>query len=112
MTLAPGRYRAEVARRLAAPSAEGQAARFEITADRARTIVAGMEVPAARLPDDGTWTTGAIVVEIAEVLRDVEFRVIAYPGVDLLVDYVDLTPVLPRPERPRPGVVVDSRAGS
>ncbi len=107
VSLAPGRYRAEVALRLAAPSVERRAARFEITAARARTIVAGMEVPAARLPDDGTWATGAIVFEIAEALRDVEFRVIAYPGVDLLADYVDLTPVLPRPERPQPAVIVE-----
>lgn len=49
----------------------------------------------------------AIVFEIAEALRDVEFRVIAYPGVDLLADYVDLRPVLPRPERPQPAVIVE-----
>lgn len=73
--------------------------------------IGGVALAALLLPVEPTADTES-VFEIAEALRDVEFRVIAYPGVDLLVDYVDLTPVLLRPERPRPEVVVDSRAGS
>ena len=105
LSLDPGRYRVEVALRLAAPAAEGNAARFEVAAQRARTIVAAMEVPAVRLPADGTYATAAITIETAERLRDVEFRVIVHEGADLLVDYVDLTPVLPRFEAPQAEIV-------
>lgn len=106
LSLDHGRYRVEFASRLAAPAAvAGAALRFEVTADRGSTIVGAMEVPAERLPNDGTYATAAITFETGERLRDVEFRVVAYPGFDLLVDYVDLIPVLPQPSDPQPTVV-------
>lgn len=105
VSLDRGRYRVEVALRLAAPAATGNAARFEVTAERGRTMIAAMEVPAVRLPDDGTYTTATITFETDERLRDVEFRVVAHPDFSLLVDYVDLTPVLPQRSDPEPEVL-------
>ena len=101
VSLERGRYRAEVALRLATATSVENAARFEVTSEQGRSIVAAVEVPATHLPTDGTYAAAAITFETAEELRDVEFRVLAYPGADLLVDYVDLTPVLPQPQEPR-----------
>ncbi len=104
LELGPGRYRAVAALRLGAP-ARGRAARFEVVADRSG--LAALDVPAAHLRDDGRWSLAAITFEVAEAVRDVEFRVQAASGVDLLVDYVDLTPVLPRLEPLQPAVVTE-----
>ena len=98
------RYRAVAALRLGAP-ASGPAARFEVAADRSALAV--LHVPAAHLRDDGRWSLAAITFEVAEAVRNVEFRVQATAGVDLLVDYVDLTPVLPRLEPLQPAVVTE-----
>ena len=104
LELAPGRYRAVAALRLGAP-ARGPAARFEVAADRSALAV--LHVPAEHLRDDGRWSLAAITFEVAEAVRNVEFRVQATAGVDLLVDYVDLTPVLPRLEPLQPAVVTE-----
>ena len=93
--------------RLAAAASAENAARFEVAAERGRSIVAAMEVPAVNLPADGTWALAAITFETPERLGDVEFRVLVHPGVDLLVDYVDLTPVLPQPEQPRAETILE-----
>ena len=100
-----GRYRAEVALRLATEATVDDAARFEVAAERGRVIVAALEVPATSLPADGSYATAAITFETAERLRDVEFRILVRPGIDLLVDYVDLIPVLPQPQEPRREIV-------
>ena len=107
LSLDRGRYRAEVALRLAAATSVEIVARFEVATERGRSIVAAMDVPAARLPFDGTYARAAITFETAERLRDVEFRLVAYPGVDLLVDYVDLIPVLPQPGAPQPETILE-----
>lgn len=107
LSLDPGRYRVEIALRLAAPATAEHAARFEVTAERARRIVARIEIPMSRLPVDGTYAKAAITFETTEALRDIEFRAVVYPDIDLLVDYVDLTPVLPRPDRPQSEVVIE-----
>ena len=52
-------------------------------------------MPAERLPTDGSYTIVSVTIEAGEPLEDLEFIVGAQPGVDLLVDYIDLVPVLP-----------------
>ena len=104
LELDPGRYRVVAALRLGAP-ASGRVARFEVLSNRSR--IAALNVPASHLRDDGRWSLAAITFETAEAVREVEFRIQATAGVDLLIDYIDLTPVLPRPGRPVPAVVTD-----
>ena len=106
LDLDPGRYRVVAALRLGA-FATGLVARFEVSRNRARTTIATLNIPASHLRDDGGWSLAAITFEIAEAVRDVEFRIFATPGVDLLIDYVELTPVLPHPEAPTPAVMTE-----
>ena len=109
LELAPGRYRAVAALRLGAP-AEGRAARFEIIRDR--SPIAALNVPASHLRHDGEWSHAAITFETAEIMTNVEFRIYGTPGINLLVDYIDLTPVLPRTGTPAPHVVTELPAPS
>lgn len=95
VALEPGRYRVETALRLLEPASGGAAARFDVAASRGRTIVGAMDVPAARLRQD-RWNRAAITFETPDALEDVEFRVHANPAAAILIDYVELTPVLPR----------------
>ncbi len=104
LELGPGRYRATAALRLDSP-ADGRAAIFEIVRNRSR--IAAVNVPASHLRDDGRWSLAAITFESAEALENVEFRILATPGVDLLIDYIELTPILPHPEAPTPTVVTE-----
>jgi hypothetical protein len=104
LELGPGRYRATAALRLDSP-ADGRVARFEVV--RRRSRIAAVDVPASHLRDDGEWALAAITFESAEVLEEVEFRIVATPGVDLLIDYIDLTPILPHPAAPVPTVVTE-----
>ncbi len=104
LELGPGRYRVAAALRLGA-AAGGRAARFEIVRTGGR--IAALNIPASHLRDDGEWSLAAITFETAEIIEGVEFRIFATPGVDLLIDYIDLLPVLPRPGRPVPAVVTE-----
>lgn len=106
LELGPGRYRATAALRLGSP-ADGRAARFEVSRNRASDRIAALNIPAAHLRDDGLWSVAAITFEIAEAIEDVEFRISAAPGVDLLIDYIELTPILPHPAAPAPTVVTE-----
>ena len=90
-----GRYRIEAAMRLQTPSDAAPAAWLNATTDRGRVSHGRVDIPAARLPTDGSYTTISLSIEAAEPLRDLEFVVGAHPGVDLVVDYIDLIPVLP-----------------
>ena len=104
LELGPGRYRVTAALRLGAP-ASGRAARFEIVETWSR--IAALNIPASHLRDDGEWSLATITFETAEIIEDVEFRIYGTPDVDLLIDYIDLTPVLPRPGTPMPAVVTE-----
>ena len=81
--------------RLAVPTDAQHAARFDVTAVRARQAITAREIPTSWLSSDGTYTTVAVAFEATEVLHDVEFRVNANPSIELLVDYLDLIPILP-----------------
>ena len=93
--LEPGPYRVEVSLRLAVPTDAQHAARVDVTASRARQAIIAREIPTSGLSSDGTYATVAVSFETTEVLHDVEFRVNANPNIELLVDYVDLIPILP-----------------
>ena len=90
-----GRYRVEATLRLAEPTGFGVAGVFDVTASRGRNVLAIVSVAADRLPTDGSYTKVAVSFDATEPLDDVEFRVAARPGVDLLIDCFDLIPVLP-----------------
>ena len=90
-----GRYRIEAAMRLETPSDAETAAWLNVTTDRGRVSHGRVDVPASRLPADGSYTTISLAIEAAEPLGDLEFVVGAHPDVDLMVDYIDLIPVLP-----------------
>ena len=94
--LEPGPYRVEVSLRLAVPTDAQHAARVDVTASRARQAIIAREIPTSGLSSDGTYATVAVSFETTEVLHDVEFRVNANPNIELLVDYVDLIPILPQ----------------
>ena len=81
--------------RLAVPTDSQHAARVDVTALRARQTITALEIPTSGLPRDGTYATVALPFQAVDVLRDVEFRVNANPDIELLVDYVDLIPILP-----------------
>ena len=93
--LDPGPYRVEVSLRLVAPTDAQHAARIDVTALRGRQGIAAREIPTAQVPSNGTYATVALPFQAVDVLRDVEFRVNANPNIELLVDYVDLFPILP-----------------
>ena len=95
LRLDPGRYRIEAAIRLQTPSDAAPAAWLNVTTERGRTSHGRVEVPAERLPADGSYGTVSVTIEAPEPLDDFELVVGAYPGVELLVDYIDLIPVLP-----------------
>ena len=95
LNLDPGRYRVEAAMRLRTPSEGAPAAWLDVRTERGQVFHGRVDVPAARLPTDGSYTTVSVVFDAAEPLEDLEFIVGAHPGVDLLVDYIDLIPVLP-----------------
>ena len=90
-----GRYRIEAAMRLETLSDATPAAWRNATTDRGRVSHGRIDIAASRLPADGSYTTVSLTVEAVEPLGDLEFVVGAYPGVDLVVDYIDLIPVLP-----------------
>ena len=93
--LNPGRYRIEAAMRLGTPSEAAPAAWLDVRTERGRVSHGRVDVPAARLPTDGSYTVVSVSFDAVEPLEDLEFRVGAHPEVDLLVDYIDLIPVLP-----------------
>ena len=95
LNLEAGRYRVEATLRLAAPTGFEVAGRFEVTAGRGGNVLASVPVASDRLPTDGSYTKVAVDFDATDPLEAVEFRVAAMPGVDLLVDYIDLIPVLP-----------------
>ena len=90
-----GRYRVEATLRLDEPTGFGVAGRFDVTASRGRNVLASVSVASDRLPTDGSYTKVAVSFDATEPLDDVEFRVAATRGVDLLIDCFDLIPVLP-----------------
>ena len=90
-----GRYRVEATLRLAEPTGLEVAGRFEVTAGRGRHVLASAPVASDRLPTDGSYTKVAVGFDAVAPVEAVEFRVAANPGADLLVDYIDLIPVLP-----------------
>ena len=90
-----GRYRIEAAMRLLAPSDAAPAAWLNVTTARGRTSHGRVDIPAERLRADGSYATVSVTIDAPEQLDDLEFVVGAYPGVELLVDYIDLIPVLP-----------------
>ncbi|MYJ05955.1 MAG: hypothetical protein F4061_16480 [Acidobacteria bacterium] len=91
----PGRYRIEAAMRLRTSSEAAPAAWLDVRSARGQFAHGRVDVPAANLPIDGGYTTVSVAFDAVEPLEDLEFRVGAHPGVDLLVDYIDLIPVLP-----------------
>ena len=95
LSLDAGRYRIEAALRLQTPSDAAPAAWLDARTGRGRVSHGRIDIPAARLPADGSYTTVSLLVETAEPFGDLEFIVGAHPGVDLVVDYIDLIPVLP-----------------
>ena len=95
LNLDPGRYRIEAAMRLRTPSDAAPAAWLDVRTERGQVSHGRVDVPAARLPTDGSYTIVSVAVDAVESLEDLEFIVGAHPGVDLLVDYIDLIPVLP-----------------
>ena len=60
-----------------------------------KSPTAGSISPPRAWPTDGSYTIVSVAFDAVEPLEDLEFRVGAHPGVDLLVDYIDLIPVLP-----------------
>ena len=95
LNLDSGRYRVEVTLRLAEPTEFRVAGVFDVTASRGRNVLASVSVASDRLPTAGSYTKVAVSFDSTEPLDDVEFRVAATPGVDLLIDCFDLIPVLP-----------------
>ena len=90
-----GRYRIEAAMRLATPSDAAPAAWLDARTGRGQVSHGRVDVPATRLTADGSYTIVSLVIDAPEPLGDLEFLVGAHPGVDLMVDYIDLIPVLP-----------------
>ncbi len=95
LSLDAGRYRIEAAMRLRTPSEAAPAAWLDVRSERGRVAHGRVDIPASRLPAGGSYTVLGVSVDAVEPLRDLEFRIGASPGVDLLVDYIDLIPVLP-----------------
>ena len=95
VNLDPGRYRIEAAMRLRTPSEAAMAAWLDVRSERGQISHGRVDIPASRLPTDGSYAVVSVSVDAVEPLRDLEFIVGAPPGIDLLVDYIDLIPVLP-----------------
>ena len=95
LSVDPGRYRIEAAMRLGTPADAPSAAWLNATTDRGRVSHGRIDIAAGRFPADGSYTTVSLSIEAVEPLGDLEFVVGAHPGVDLVVDYIDLIPVLP-----------------
>ncbi|MYD70536.1 MAG: hypothetical protein F4W89_07310 [Acidobacteria bacterium] len=95
LNLHAGRYRVEATLRLGEPSELDVAGRFDVVASRGRLVLASVPVATDRLPTDGSYTRVTLSFDATERLDDVEFRIAATPGADLLVDCIDLIPVLP-----------------
>ena len=95
LDLDAGRYRVEATLRLAEPTELEVAGRFDVMHGRGRNVLVTVPVASGRLPTDGAYTKLVVSFDTAVTLNDVEFRVVAVPGADLLVDYIDLIPVLP-----------------
>lgn len=96
LDLAAGRYHAELAIRLGSPTSAKIVGFFEVTANRGRQVVARQAVEAAALVEDA-YRLIRLDFEVEEPLGEVEFRFITERDVDVLLDYVELTPVLPHP---------------
>ncbi len=94
----PGRYRVELALRLREPTLAEHVATFEVTTSRGAQVLDRLAVPASRLRADGAYSTVAVSFETAEPLRDMEFRVVPVGDVEVLIDYINLIPMLPQPE--------------
>ena len=95
LDLDAGRYRVEAAMRLRTPSEATMAAWLDVRSERGQISHGRVDIPASRLPTDGSYAVVSVSVDAVEPLEDLEFIVGASPGVDLLVDYIDLIPVLP-----------------
>ena len=81
--------------RLRTPSEVAPAAWLDVRTERGQVSHGRVDIPAARLPTDGSYTIVSVSIESPQPFEDLEFIVGAHPGVDLLVDYIDLIPVLP-----------------
>ena len=81
--------------RLRTPSEATMAAWLDVRSERGQISHGRVDIPASRLPTDGSYAVVSVSVDAVEPLEDLEFIVGASPGVDLLVDYIDLIPVLP-----------------
>jgi hypothetical protein len=96
LDLAAGRYHATLSIRLGSPTSARIVGFFEVTANRGRQVVARQAVEAASLTVDA-YRPIRLDFEVEQPLGEVEFRFITERDVDVLLDYVDLTPVLPHP---------------
>ena len=81
LSLDPGRYRIEAAMRLQTPSDAAPAAWLNVhNGDVAGSPTGRVDVPAARLPADGSYATVSVTIDAVEPLDDLEFVVGALPG--------------------------------
>ena len=96
LELLPGRYRATLALRLVDASAAGTVGAFDVVADRGRTLLASGQIEVGVLRTNA-YTTVSLLFESNEPIDAVEFRFITEDGPEVLLDYVDLVPILPHP---------------
>ncbi len=96
LDLAAGRYHATLSIRLGSPTSARLVGFFEVTANRGRQVVAQQAVEAASLVEDA-YRPIRLDFEVEQPLGEVEFRFLTERDVDVLLDYVELAPVLPHP---------------
>jgi hypothetical protein len=98
ISLDPGRYRADVAVRLDEQSDGASAGTFDVTAGSGRRSLGLVVVRPSDLSVSEYRRVG-LTFDVDAPADGVEFRFVAEPGFEASLDYVDLTPVLPHPER-------------
>jgi hypothetical protein len=98
VSLDPGRYRVDVAVRLDEPSDGSTTGTFDVTAGNGHRSL-GMQLVQASDLSVSEYRRVGLTFDVDAPVEGVEFRFLAEPGFEAQLDYIELTPVLPHPER-------------
>jgi hypothetical protein len=101
LSLPPGRYRVDFALKVDDTAAPARVATLEVTSDGGANVLARQELGGADFPAPGRYACHSLTVEAPDGREQVAFRLLAHGRTGLALDYVELTPLPPRPDGAR-----------
>ncbi|HZY89780.1 MAG TPA: hypothetical protein VFE78_33470, partial [Gemmataceae bacterium] len=96
LRLPAGRYRVDFAVKVDHTAAPGRVATLEVSAGAGAAVLARRDLGGADFTASASYDCHGLTFETADELSEVEFRLRAYGGTGLALDYVELTALPPR----------------